>query len=173
MLRGVKSLNSLILAVALSAVPVIQAESVKLTGVHLCCGSCVKGVERATAKIKGVETDVNKGAGTVSLSGSKANLKKAMAALGRAGYYGKSSGELKMAVAKAKRGKVESLTVAGVHLCCGGCVKSVAKALGSVAGVKGNTAAKRAKTFEVSGNFEPQAVIDALAKAGLAARAGK
>lgn len=168
-----KSLNSLVIAVVLITVSAVQADSVKLSGVHLCCGSCVKGVERATAKIKGVETDVDKGAGTVALSGAKADLKKAMASLARAGYYGKSSGDLKMAVAKAKKGKVDSLTVAGVHLCCGGCVKSVAKALSTVAGVKGNTAAKRAKTFEVSGNFEPQAVIAALAEAGLAARVGK
>lgn len=168
-----KSLQSLIVAAALVAVSDVQADSVKLSGVHLCCGSCVKGVERATAKFKGVETEVDKGARTVSLSGAKTDLKKAMASLARAGYYGTSSGDLKMAVAKAKPGKVKSLTVAGVHLCCGGCVKSVNKALGSVTGVKGNTAAKRAETFEVSGNFEPQAVIAALAKAGLAARVGK
>jgi len=46
----------------------------------------------------------------------------------------------------------------------------VGEALATVPGVTGNTAAKGAKSFEVTGNFNDQAVFDALQKAGLTGR---
>ena len=66
---------------------------------------------------------------------------------------------------------MEYLKVQGVHLCCGKCVKAVNEALGTVAGVKGNTAAKGVDSFEVTGEFNDQEVFDALQKAGLTGKA--
>ena len=43
----------------------------------------------------------------------------------------------------------------------------VIEALGTVAGVKANTAAKGVTTFEVTGDFNDQEVFDALQKTGL------
>jgi copper chaperone CopZ len=95
-------------------------------------------------------------------------------ALTVAGYYGKSSdASVKVNSATgAKDQKVQSLQVEGVHLCCGKCVKSVNTALSSVAGVTANTAAKGAKSFTVTGDFNDKEVFDALQKAGLTGKAG-
>jgi len=68
---------------------------------------------------------------------------------------------------------VESLKVNGVHLCCNKCVTTVNDALSKVTGVKGNTAAKGAESFEVTGNFNAKDVFAALNKAGLSGTAGK
>jgi copper chaperone CopZ len=150
--------------------------SVKITGVHLCCQSCVKGVKSAVGKVQGVTATADEDSSTVSLSGpDQASVQKAADALLAGGYFGKSSdASIKLnAHAGASGKKVQSLKVEGVHLCCGKCVKSVNEALGSVAGVKGNTAAKNAESFTVTGDFNDKEVFDALQKAGLAGRVGK
>ena len=73
----------------------------------------------------------------------------------------------------AKNGKVQSLKVTGVHLCCNKCVTSVTDALSKVPGVKGNTAAKGAESFEVTGDFNAKDAFAELNKAGLSGKAGK
>ncbi len=150
--------------------------SAKLSGVHLCCGSCVKGVEAAVAKVPGAAVSVDKDAGTVSLSGAdKGTVQKAADALVAAGYYGKSSdaGIKLNAHTGAKGHKVQSLKVSEVHLCCGKCVTAVSEALKSVAGVQGNTAAKGVETFEITGDFNDKEVFAALHKAGLTGHVAK
>ena len=163
----------LTLAALAIASPDASADTVKLSGVHLCCKSCEKGVQRALSKSKGVTSEIDKSAGQVTLSGSAADLKKALGALARGGFSGQSNGKLKVPTAKASPGKVKSARINGVHLCCGKCVKGVQQALGTVDGVTGNTVKNKAKSFEVTGNFEPQAVLNALAKAGFSGRVGK
>ena len=150
--------------------------SVKLTGVHLCCQNCVKGVEAAVGKVEGVTASSDRDAATVTLTGSdKAVVQKAADALVAAGYYGKSSDpDIKLkADTGAKGQKVQELKVDGVHLCCGKCVNAVNDALGSVEGVKANTAVKGAKSFAVTGEFDDKDVFTALQKAGLTGRVGK
>src|SRR5689334_22797264 len=150
--------------------------SVKLTDVHLCCQGCVKGVEKAVGSVAGVKAESDMDEGTVSLVGpDTATVQKAVNALTDAGYFGKSSDPAVKVSADtgAKDQKDKSLQVDGVHLCCGKCVKSVNTALGSVAGVTGNTAAKGVKSFTVSGDFNEQEVFAALQKAGLTGKVGK
>lgn len=150
--------------------------STKLSGVHLCCGSCVKGVEAAVAKVPGATVTVDKDAGTVSLGGAdKATVQKAADALVAAGYFGKSSDPTIKVSARtgAKGQKVESLKVNNVHLCCGKCVTAVNDALKSVEGVKANTAAKGVESFEVTGDFNDKEVFTALQTAGLTGKVGK
>ena len=150
--------------------------SVKLTDVHLCCQSCVKGVDKAVATVPGVTAAADQDDGTVTLTApDTATAQKAVDALVAAGYFGKSSDPaIKVnADTGAKGEKVQSLEVNGVHLCCGKCVKSVNTALSSVPGVTGNTAAKGAKSFTVAGDFNDQEVFAALQKAGLTGTAGK
>ena len=100
---------------------------------------------------------------------------QAVDALVAAGYYGKSSdASVKLAAnAGATDAKVSSLKLEGVHLCCAKCVTAVQKAVSSVAGVKGNTAEKNAKVFEVTGDFSAKAVLDALHNAGLTGNVAK
>jgi mercuric ion binding protein len=169
-----KLLSSIVAAVAALALNGnVSADTVTVKNVHLCCGGCVKGVDKAVGKVSGVTAEVDRKAGSVKLSGEVAALKKALAALGNAGFTGKTDGKLKVPAAKVKKGKVASLKLDGVHLCCGDCVRKAKAAIKDVKGVEGNTIANKAKSFEVSGNFEPQELIDALAAAGFAGRPAK
>ncbi|HTY86837.1 MAG TPA: cation transporter [Candidatus Acidoferrum sp.] len=150
--------------------------SVKLTDVHLCCQSCVKGVQKAVGQVPGVTATADMDEGTVSLTGpDTAAVQKAVDALTGAGYFGKSSDPaIKVSTdTGTKDQKVQSLQVEGVHLCCGKCVKAVNEALASVSGVTTNTAAKGVKSFTVSGDFNEQEVFAALQKAGLTGKVGK
>ena len=68
---------------------------------------------------------------------------------------------------------MQSLKVEGVHLCCPKCVKAVNAALTDVPGVTTNNAAKNAKSFTVTGNFNDADVFAALEKkSGSRARPG-
>ncbi|MFM8471339.1 MAG: hypothetical protein ACKODH_15490 [Limisphaerales bacterium] len=154
----------------------VQADEVKLSNVHLCCNACVKGAEKAAAKAAGATVTVDKDAGTVSISSSsKAGIQSAVDALVAAGYYGKPSDATVKVAANtgATDAKVKSLKIEGVHLCCGKCVTAVQNALGKVPGVKGNTAEKNAKVFEVTGDFSSKAVFEALHNTGLTGNAVK
>jgi copper chaperone CopZ len=164
-------MKRLIAFVIASAIGVsVQAADVRITNVHLCCKSCVTGVEKAVATVSGATAEIDKDAGAVKLSASnKATLQKAADAMVDAGYYGTIGGsKIKLADnTGAKNKKVDSLQVSGVHLCCGKCVKAVDSALKSVSGVESHTAVKNAETFEVKGNFNDAEVFTALQKAGL------
>ena len=150
--------------------------TVKLSNVHLCCNSCVKGVDKALSGVTGATAQSDKDAGTVTITApDKATAQKAVNALIAAGYFGTSSDSaIKVnAMSGAKNEKVQSLKVNGVHLCCNKCVTSVKDALATVEGVKGNTAAKGVESFEVTGDFNSQEAFTALNKAGLSGKAGK
>jgi copper chaperone CopZ len=166
----------LTLAVTAALATFAQAETtVKISNVHLCCNSCVKGVEKAVAGAKGVTAACDKDGGTVTLTGAdKAAVQGAVNALVAAGYYGKSdSSDISLKdTSGAKDGKVSSLKVNDVHLCCDKCVTAVTKALGKVKGVTGNTAEKKATSFEVKGDFSAKEVFAALQAAGLTGKAG-
>lgn len=144
--------------------------TVTLTDVHLCCQSCVKGVAQAVADVTGLTAKADQDAGTVILTGpDTGTVQKGADALVTAGFFGKSSdASIKInADTGAKNQTLQSIRIEGLHLCCGKCVKAVNQVLATVPGVTGNTAAKGAKSFEVTGNFNDKDVFDALQKAGL------
>jgi copper chaperone CopZ len=148
----------------------------KISNVHLCCNSCVTGVKKAVGTVQGATADVDKDGGTVALTGpDKATVQKAADALTAAGYFGASGNpDIKLDAGTGAKGeKVQMLKVEGVHLCCSACVRAVDEAVKSVPGVKANTAAKNAKTFEVTGDFNDKDVFTALQKEGLTGKAGK
>ena len=112
----------------------------------------------------------------MSLTGpDKAAVQKAADALVATGYFGKSSDpSIKINDSTGATGqKVQSLKVEGLHPCCGKCVKTVNDTLSAVHGVKANTAAKGAKSFEITGDFNDKEVFAALQKAGLTGQVGK
>jgi periplasmic mercuric ion binding protein len=151
------------------------AETVRLSNVHLCCNACVKGVEKAVAGVKNLTTVVDKDGGTVVLQAEdSAAAQKGVDALVKAGYFGASDHKSIQPKADtgAPAGKVKSLKVEGVHLCCGSCVKAVNGAITKVKGVQAHTAVKNAKTFEITGDFLPADVFAALHKAGLTGKTG-
>jgi copper chaperone CopZ len=146
-------------------------QKVTLSDVHNCCKSCTKGIEKAVATVPGVKADVQKST-VVLTGGSDADLQKAVDAITAAGYTGSSDkADVKVATPSAPDEQVKELTVSGVHLCCGKCVKAVDAAVKSVPGVKSENAAKGAKSFDVKGDFNAKALMDALAKAGFSGTA--
>lgn len=142
---------------------------VELKNTHLCCPQCVKAVGEILKKVEGVSGTCDQKAGTVSITAKdNATAQKALDALAAGGFYGTTdSKDLKMkddsGVAK---GKVKTLTLEGVHNCCGACTKAIGAAVGKVAGVTGNTAKPRNDTFEVTGDFDAEEVVKALNAAG-------
>ena len=147
----------------------IHAETkVTLSGVHLCCKGCVNGVSKAVKKA-GASATCDANAGSVVITGDQASVKKALTGMSKAGYYGKSDNK-DLAIdcqGGAKDEKVKSLTLGGTHLCCGKCIKAVAKAVNETAGASVHTAKKGSKTFEVTGDFNAAAFISALHANGL------
>jgi copper chaperone CopZ len=160
---------------AFALVVAAQAEDVtaKISDVHLCCDSCVKGVAKATGGVAGLTAVADKDAGTVTLTGpDKATVQKGADALVAAGYFGTTSDVTLDASTGAKDAKVQTLEIKGLHLCCNKCVKAVDKAVKSVPGVTGQNATKNAESFTVTGDFNDKEVFAALQKAGLTGKAG-
>jgi len=165
-----KILTSLALALAFNLSMRAADATDTLTDVHICCGSCVKYIGKVAATVPNLTAVADQDAGTIVLTApDTATIQKGADALVDAGFFGKSSDPaIKInADTGAKNQKVTSITIKDLHLCCGHCVKSVNEILSSVPGVTGNTAAKGAKTFEVTGNFNDKDVFDALQKGGL------
>lgn len=137
-----------------------RAESITLTGLHNCCGSCEKGITKAVTSVEGVTVTVSKTSATITAK-SKADADKAVSALLAAGYYGEGA-----PAQTAPDKKVKSATVSGTHLCCGKCVKGIDEALKNVPGATGHTATKGAESFTVNGDFNLKDLLAALNKAG-------
>jgi copper chaperone CopZ len=145
--------------------------SVTLSDVHVCCGNCVKNADATAAKVTGAKAVADQSARTIVVTApDAATAQKAVNALIGAGFYGKSSdAAIKVdAPSNAPAGKVQKLEVAGVHLCCPKCVTVVKDILSKVPGVTSNTAAAKAETFTITGDFEPKVVFEELNKAGMA-----
>jgi copper chaperone CopZ len=155
------------------AATTLAEEKVTLTNVHNCCKKCTDGLKKAVATAPGVTAKIEKS--TVVLTGaSKDELQKAVDAITAAGYTGASdNADVKVAAGTGPDEQLTSMTVSGVHLCCGKCVTGVEKALKSVPGVKSDTATKGSDTFKVEGEFNGKAVMEALAKAGFTGTATK
>jgi periplasmic mercuric ion binding protein len=170
------NLASLLFSFAFASFATAADVTVQLSNVHLCCDSCVKGVDKAVATVAGATAVSDQDAKTVTVTAAdQAAAQQAVNALTAAGYFGVSNNPaIKVdATTGATDASVQSLTVSDVHLCCKKCVTAVNKALDKVAGVKANTAAKDAKSFEVTGDFKPTEVFSALQEAGLTGKAGK
>jgi copper chaperone CopZ len=153
-----------------AAGPAAAADTkVELKGTHLCCGQCVQAVGAILKKIDGVTGTCDQKAGTVTITAKDAaTAQKALDALAAGGFHGTTdSKDLKIKDdSGATKGKVKSLTLEGVHNCCGSCNRAIVAALGKVEGVKGNTAKVKAESFEVTGDFDAAEVVKALNAAG-------
>jgi len=169
-------LLSIVTALAFAHLTQAEDVTVKISNVHLCCPSCVKGVAKAVAGIDGVKATADMDTEVVEITGpDKAAVQKAADALVKAGYFGESSDPgIKIDSSTGAKGvKVQSLKVEGVHLCCPKCVKAVNHALADVPGVTTNNAVKNAKSFTVTGDFNDADVFAALQKIGLTGKAGQ
>jgi copper chaperone CopZ len=141
----------------------------------LCCKGCVNGAQKAVDEVKGAKAEIDADSGTVTLSGpDAATVQKAANSLVKAGYFGKSEGDIKLDTdTGATDKKVQTLRIEGAHLCCGKCVKAVDRAVKAVSGAKEHNAVKGAKTFEVTGDFNDKEFMTALQKEGLTGKIAK
>jgi periplasmic mercuric ion binding protein len=165
---------SRLFALACSTLLVLSAAAradttVELKGTHLCCGACVKAVNDTLKGIEGVSGKCDAKAKTVSITAKDdATAQKAIDALAAAGFHGTTSND-KITVKEdsgVKAGKVKSLTLTNVHNCCGACTNAIKSTLKKVDGVTGDTVKAKADTFEVTGNFDAEALVKALNAAG-------
>jgi copper chaperone CopZ len=154
----------------LLATSAVRADTtVELKGTHLCCGACVKAVNDTLKGIDGVTGKCDAKAKTVTITAKdEAAAQKAIDALAAAGFHGETNSD-KVKVPEdsgVKAGKVKTLTLTNVHNCCGACTTAIKNTLKKVEGVKGDTVKAKADTFEVTGDFDAEAVVKALNAAG-------
>ena len=160
-MKFITALSVVTLALTLT----VRAEStVKLTGVHNCCKKCENGITGAVAKISGASATAVKDTVTITAK-DDADAKKAVASLVEAGYFG--AGAEAPAVTDSK---VKSVTIDGVHLCCGKCVDAFNKAATATAGVTKTDAAKGATSVKVEGDFSTKEFLAALNKGGFSGK---
>jgi copper chaperone CopZ len=142
---------------------------VELTEVHLCCANCVKTVGAILKEVPGVEGKCDQKKKTVTITApDDKTAQKALDALAKGGFHGKTDNNAVTIKddSGAKKGKVQSLTLTGIHNCCNSCNNAIKGVLQKVDGVKGNTATAKMNTFEVTGNFDAEELIKALNTAG-------
>jgi copper chaperone CopZ len=173
-------LLSVAAAVALLQVAVVRAGEVKIEGVHICCGQCVNVAQSTLKGVEGVsDAKADKDHGTITLTAADDKAATAaIAALAKAGFRGAAKhGDktLEFPGSNAEPGiKADSVTIAGVHLCCPACYTAAEKALKQVDGVTAVNADKKAKTLEVVGKgVDVNAAVAALFKAGFQAQVKK
>lgn len=65
------------------------------------------------------------------------------------------------AVSDVPQRKVKSPKISAIHNCCRLCCEAIKKAIATVDGVTGDTAKPQATTFELIGDFDSAAVVDA------------
>jgi copper chaperone CopZ len=163
---------------ALATAGAVRAETkVELKGVHLCCGMCVKAVGEVLKGVDGVtDPKCDQKAGTVAFTAKDApTAQKALDALVAAGFTG-DTGNKDLApkpTADVPKGKVKSLTISGVHNCCGMCAGKLKAVVAKVDGVKENTIKAKEDSFEVSGDFSAEELVKALTAAGFAVKVKK
>ena len=162
-------------AVVMLAAASVQAGEVSVKGAHICCGACVRDVGKAldgVSGVSGVKADRSSKSITFTASDDKA-AEAGINALAKGGFFGAAKHgdkSLKFPESGAKKGETaDSVTVTGVHLCCGGCVNGAKKAVASLGNV---TVDKGAKSVTVKGSkIDKLKVVTALNKAGFFASA--
>jgi copper chaperone CopZ len=148
---------------------VAQAEvTVKVSGLHNCCGGCLKGITKAITS-SGAKSMIESGDDTVTITAAdKAAVQRALDSLAAAGYHGTTDtpGLAMKDDSGAPKGATTKLELSGAHNCCRGCSNAIGDAADSVPGVSGKTINPKSKTFVVEGNYDAQALVKALNDAG-------
>lgn len=150
------------------------AVTITLSGVHLCCKDCEEAVLKIPANEKspipaGVTLTPDRKERTIVIAApSGKDAQAALRGVIAAGLYGKSDNEaVKIADLKPDEFTASTMVLRDVHLCCGGCVKALAKAVESVDGVKSQDAKTGSTRVTVTGeDFKTYEVMQALREAG-------
>ena len=110
----------------------VRADSVEVSGVHLCCARCVSVAAKAVSVDGVTDAKGDRTTHTVTFTAKDEKaIKAAQAALTEAGFYGtfKVDGkELPAEAAPAKKDeKLTEVTVTKAHICCGACKTAATK----------------------------------------------
>lgn len=158
------------IAVVLAWTGALRADTkVEVKNVHLCCPMCVSKVAEVLKGVDGVaDAKCDQKGKTVTFTAKDdATAKKAVQSLADAGFHGDAGKDLPIKDdSGAEKGKVKTITLTGIHDCCGMCNASIKAAVKGVNGVTGDTAKAKADSFEVTGEFDAQELIKALNDAG-------
>jgi periplasmic mercuric ion binding protein len=110
-----------------------RADSVEVSGVHLCCGRCVTAATQAVGKVDGIsDAKGDRAAKKVTFTAKdESAAKAARTALADAGFYGTFKVDGKDLTAEPagekKADKVDEVTVKNVHICCNACKTGATK----------------------------------------------
>jgi hypothetical protein len=107
-----------------------RADKVEISGAHICCGQCVKVIGGILKNVAGVsDAACDQGTKTVTFTAKDAKAAEAgIKAVLDGGFFGtvKVDGKEQKAEAVKKGAKADTVTVKGVHNCCGMCQKALA-----------------------------------------------
>lgn len=166
-------ITSLLLMCVAGLGGVASGGEVEVKGVHLCCGSCVTGVEKALKGVDGVAgVTCDRAEKTVVFTADDDDAAAAgIEALAKGGFHGTAThGEdaVEFPDSGAKHdAKANAIKLTHVHLCCAACVKAVKAAVGDVDGVNDTECDRKESTVAITGeNVSVEAVVEALNEAG-------
>jgi mercuric ion binding protein len=142
--------------------------TVTVSKTHLCCGACVKAVDKALGDVQGVKHKSDQSAGTITLNAdNNESAQRAIDALAVAGFYGKlDSKDVKYKAVDVTKEKVTRLELTGIHNCCGQCTRAIKSAIKEVEGVKSDNVKAKSDSFVVEGDFSAAALVESLLNAG-------
>lgn len=177
-IRGCALLSCLV--VAAIAFGADEPGTVTIRGAHLCCGGCVDGAKGALDGIEGisdVKADVNSKSIVFAAKSEKAAV-KGIEALADNGFFGKAAfGKKDLAFPEvgAKKGeKRDTITLTGIHLCCGACRKAVHEAFTKLDGLTSMEIDAAAETVKLNGGgMVVQDAVELLQKAGFYGKLAK
>src|SRR5262245_7227503 len=155
-----------VLLLAGSTNAVVRAEEkVEVKGVHLCCNACVNSVAGILKKVEGVsDAKCDRATKTVSfIATDVATANKAFESLAKGGFYGTAviAGKERQLKFEAPKGKVNSVTVNDVHVCCNSCRKAIQKLFPGATITYDGKGAQRNVTIAAD-NLQPAAVLETL-----------
>jgi copper chaperone CopZ len=168
-MRRLSSVLMMLSTAGLLGAAALAETKVTIANVHLCCPACVKVVGATLKKVDGVTGACDREEKTVTITApDDATAQKAVEALAAAGFHGRPDTKSVHFPrdSGATQGKVNSLTVSGIHNCCRSCCAAIKEAVKKVPGVTGDTAKPKADTFEVTGDYQATELIRALHQAG-------
>ena len=168
---------SALVATILVAPRLCSAGEATLSDVHLCCGACVRALDKALGEVDGVKevkVDQKKGQASFETDGRKA-LDEALKAVTLAGFFGQAQydgRDIDLPSEPAEKdATADRATFEGVHLCCKGCAKAVTEAVKeheNVIAVDCDT--KKGTVLFVGTEMQLSKLLDALHKAGFHGR---
>jgi len=149
---------------------VARAETkIEVKGVHLCCPACISAANKILKEVDGAKGVVDSKTKTITIKApDDATAQKALDALAAGGFHG-DTGNKDLTFkddSGATAGKVQKVTVSGIHNCCPRCTAGIKAAVKKVDGATGSTVKSKVETFDVTGDFDAADLVKTLNKAG-------